>query len=293
VRGVYWVTSLVRRKWGLVVAEPCDRKESRALGLTLILSALALCCNPVGVRLLLYPLNLWFQQTTNLSSIEEWFPLDVSSARGIAIVGTVLAIFLLSLLRRTELRLRDLLMVLVVFALALQHTRMMFLFGIVAGPVLCRLLVAELGSDRQRDHPWANGVLISICLAVAAVAFPSAREIQRQTRKSNPVGAVDYIRRTGLAGPMLNDYGFGGYLIWALPENKVFIDGRADIFDWAGVMSEFGRWATLQDDPVQLLDKYRIRFCLLSKNAPMGRLLPYLPGWRKAYSDDVATVFVR
>ena len=92
---------------------------------------------------------------------------------------------------------------------------------------------------------------------------------------------------------MLNDYGFGGYLIWALPENKVFIDGRADIFDWAGVMSEFGRWATLQDDPVQLLDKYRIRFCLLSKNAPMGRLLPYLPGWRKAYSDDVATVFVR
>ena len=31
---------------------------------------------------------------------------------------------------------------------------------------------------------------------------------------------------------MLNEYVYGGYLIWAAPENPVFVDGRADIFEW-------------------------------------------------------------
>ena len=111
--------------------------------------------------------------------------------------------------------------------------------------------------------------------------------------KGNPVAAVDYIRRAGLSGPMLNDYGFGGYLIWALPEHKVFIDGRGDVYDWTGVFPEFGRWATLSEDPTLLLNKHGIRFCILSKTAPMAQVLPYLPGWSRAYSDKVAVVFVR
>ena len=92
---------------------------------------------------------------------------------------------------------------------------------------------------------------------------------------------------------MLNEYVFGDYLIWALPEEKVFIDGNADIFDWTGVLEAYGRWATLQEDPRILLDKYHIRFCLISKDAPMTQVLPYLPGWRKVYADDVSAVFVR
>ena len=31
----------------------------------------------------------------------------------------------------------------------------------------------------------------------------------------------------------------------------------------------------------------------MSKDAPMTFVLPYLPGWRKVYSDDVAAVFAR
>jgi hypothetical protein len=107
------------------------------------------------------------------------------------------------------------------------------------------------------------------------------------------VAAVDYIRRTGLSGPMLNDYVFGGYLIWALPQEKVFIDGRADVFDWTGIFPEYGRWATLAEDPKALLDKYRIRFCLFPTNSPMLHVLAYLPGWGKVYSDDVAVIYAR
>jgi hypothetical protein len=51
--------------------------------------------------------------------------------------------------------------------------------------------------------------------------------------------------------------------------------------------------AILVEDPSVLLDKYRIRLFLLSKNTAMTQVLPYLSGWKEVYSDDVSASFVR
>ena len=105
--------------------------------------------------------------------------------------------------------------------------------------------------------------------------------------------AVEFIRQSHLEGRMLNDYTWGGYLIWALPEHKVFVDGRSDIYEWAGVLHDFAAWALLQTDPRNLLEKYRVDFCLLSREAPMAHVLPFLSGWRMIYSDDRSVIFAR
>lgn len=47
--------------------------------------------------------------------------------------------------------------------------------------------------------------------------------------ESYPETAAEFLRervKTGETGQILNNYGWGGYLIWQLPEVKVFIDGR-------------------------------------------------------------------
>jgi hypothetical protein len=95
-----------------------------------------------------------------------------------------------------------------------------------------------------------------------------------------------------ISGRMLNDYVYGGYLIWEAPEYPVFVDGRADVFEWTGVLADYGRWSTLESDPHGLLDKYNIDFCLLSRNAPMARVLP-LMGWNSIYSDNLSVIFTR
>jgi hypothetical protein len=92
---------------------------------------------------------------------------------------------------------------------------------------------------------------------------------------------------------MLNSYDYGGYLIWALPQQPVFIDGRADLFEWAGVLDEFSKWATLQSDPNELLDKYHVDFCLLERKSPMVTVLRLLPGWKEVYSDNVSVILMR
>jgi len=293
VMGVYWACAHITGKWGIAASEAWEKKTRNLLGLVLILSILALCVNPVGIRLLLYPLDTLFHQSTGMSTVQEWLPPDLWNLRTIGMIAAVVFVLIVSMARRSNLELCELVVCAAATGLALRHGRMLFLFGIVVSPMIGRILRSDRLSERKREHRLLNAVLMYFLLAMVVSAFPSVTAMQAQVAKTSPVHAVEFIRRAGLSGPMLNEYHLGGYLIWALPEQKVFIDGRADVFDWAGVLKEYGQWATLQDDPPTLLNKYHVRFCLLAKNAPMARVLPYLPGWRKAYSDDVSVIFSR
>ena len=145
----------------------------------------------------------------------------------------------------------------------------------------------------RRDSRPGNLLAISLAMGITIWAIPDRRNIEKQIAAANPVHAVEFIRKSGLSGPMMNDFVWGGYLMWALPEEKVFIDGRADVFDWTGVLSEYGRWATLEEDPRRLLDKYGVKFCLLAPSAPMAHVLPYVPGWREVYRDGLSVIFSR
>jgi hypothetical protein len=290
---VYYACSYVNGKWGLLAAESWTKETRRRYLVILILCGCALFFNPIGISLLAYPLNVAFHQSTSMNAIEEWFPTDISSLHGFAMIALVLGILISSLARRSELRLRDLVLLAMGLILAIKHVRMLFVFGIMASPLLCRAIAPVLGNDSQKEHRIPNGILLATFVIVILGTFPSAAGIRQQVVEGTPVEAVDYIRRTGIKGPMLNEYGFGGYLIWAMPEEKVFIDGRGDVFDWAGVLKAYGRWATLSEDPNLLLDKYKIRFCLIRSNSAIAQVLPYLPAWKKVYSDQLATIFVR
>jgi hypothetical protein len=202
--------------------------------------------------------------------------------------------FLLVLGKRMELHLDEMMLVALGSAMAVRHVRMLFVFGILVAPVVSRQLAKWWDSyDFARDRRSPNVAMIALSLVIVWFAFPSSRQLQAQVRSGNPIGAVEFIQREGLSGRMLNDYNYGGYLIWALPQKKVFVDGRADVYEWTGVLQDFADWATLQVDPNVLLEKYGIDFCLLTRHSPMSKVLPYLPGWKKAYSDDDSVVFVR
>ena len=91
---------------------------------------------------------------------------------------------------------------------------------------------------------------------------------------------------------MLNDYSFGGYLIFAgIP---TFIDGRSELFG-GPFIDRYNRALALIDlgDFLNLLDEYRIGATLLTPHTPAVAMLDRLPGWQRVYSDDVAVVHKR
>jgi hypothetical protein len=106
------------------------------------------------------------------------------------------------------------------------------------------------------------------------------------------VKAVAFLKAHPISGHLLNEYVYGGYLIWAAPEYPVFVDGRADVFEETGVLGDYGNWATLQSDPNELLNKYKIDFCLLSRASHMARVMSLLK-WKTIYSDENSIILVR
>jgi hypothetical protein len=279
---------------GSLVATGWDPRNRRTLILALILSVAALFINPVGIKMILYPLNTMMDPAMRFSPVSEWQPLQFSDGRSFAFLGILGSIFLLVIVRGTQLLWTELLVLAVGAWFAASHVRLLFVFGILAAPILSRLISTSWDRyDPERDRPVANGVFIAASLLIAFLAFPSRKSLETQVEERSPVRAVEFIKTHHLSGPMLNEWVFGGYLIWAAPEHPVFIDGRGDVFEWAGVVEEFGKWAQLQTDPNLILDKYHVGFCILSRESPMIVVLRLLPGWKEVYSDNVSTIFVR
>jgi hypothetical protein len=281
-------------RWGLLVSTPWAPERRNTLLICAVLSVAALFLNPIGSRLVVYPLDVFFRQPLNLAGISEWRPPAPDDLRFWALLLGAGAMLLVPLLRFAAVRVEEFLLVSIGFALAICHQRMLFVFGLLAAPVLCRLS-ADLWDRYQpeRDRVWLNASIMALAAVVVVFAFPSARQLDELVRKSSPVQAVDFLRRSGLSGNLLNEYVYGGYLIWAAPERKVFIDGRADVYEKAGVLGEYGDWIGVRSDPKLLLAKYRIGVCLLSRTAPIARVMPLLPGWKRVYSDDLAVLFVK
>jgi len=294
VAAVFLLSSLFSFQMGSLVSQRWDPDCRRMLALAMVLSMAALFLNPVGMKQILYPFDTMLHQHINLGNVEEWAPLRLSEARGVGLMLVLLCSFLLVAARQSELFLDELLLLALGTWLAVGHVRMLFVFGILAAPILSRQLSTSWeGYDVETDRIWPNAVLISMAMLVAFLAFPSRQNLEEQVEAHSPVKAVEFIKANHLSGPMLNDYGYGGYLIWALPEYPVMIDGRADVHEWSGFLGEFGNWATLESDPNVLLHKYGVNFCLLNPQSPMVRVLPLLHEWKVVYSDDNSVIFVR
>lgn len=289
-----WFFSFVEFELGLLVSERWPRDRRRVLTVAFGLSLVALFANPIGPKLLWYPLDTVLNQPLNIGSVEEWQPISFSDFRGIALLALGALVLLIPLIRRKKLRAVELALVSGAFFLAIRHERMLFIFGILVAPVLCRLLATAWdGYDPKRDNAF-GGALVLACIALAiALGFPSKESLEQQVSARNPVKAVEFLKRSGLTGNMVNQFVFGGYLIWAAPERKVAMDGRADLYETAGVLLEYGKWALLQADPNEFLNKNHARICFMAQDAPIVRVLPLLPGWTKVYSDDRAVIFAR
>ena len=85
--------------------------------------------------------------------------------------------------------------------------------------------------------------------------------------------------------------GYGSYLIWALPEESVFIDPRVELYP-------FEQWADYIDISQarrydQLLAKYDVDRILLDKTiqAKLSEVLASDPSWQKEYEDRSAQIW--
>ena len=78
----------------------------------------------------------------------------------------------------------------------------------------------------------------------------------------------------------------------ALPEHKVYVDGRTDFYGEAFIRN-FLDMTQARPGWREKLDANRVSWTLLTSNAPLTQALALLPEWRRIYSDPLVTIFRR
>jgi hypothetical protein len=293
IAGAILLCSFFNFEQGLATSSRWEPHVRRTFEWALTLSIAALFINPVGLKQVAYPIDIMLHLRIGLAATTEWQALQFNDARSFTFLVVIAGILLLAILRYRHLYWHELLLLAMSAQFAASHRRMLFVFGILTAPILTRLLSDAWETyDRDQDKPLANAIFIAASVFVVFVAFPSRQTLASQVKQQSPAKAVEFLKAHPVSGNMLNEYVYGGYLIWAAPEHPVFVDGRADVFEQTGVLSDYGNWATLQSDPNELLNKYKIDFCLLSRESYMARVMSLLK-WKTIYSDETSIIFVR
>ena len=264
------------------------------------------CITPYGPEPILVTLRI-FGIGDTLATISEWRSPDFQKQ---PLQELILLIALYAALSRgLKLPLLRLLIVLGLLHLYLRYARNAELLAMLAPLAIAPLLARQWPSLRPNASDGKGSSLaaqaaaltqpagtaaiaISVVCCTLFAAFVVRHAAIAPPPQTMPSVAMAYAKQAGLTGRVLNHYNFGGYLIHAgVP---TFIDGRGELYG-GDFIKRYSEMVSLRsNDPLdEVLDRYRIEWTLLPPDQPANKLLARLPGWRQAYADEAAVIFVR
>jgi hypothetical protein len=295
VVALYWVCGLKSFKCGSVVAEGWTPGQRWRLLLTLLFCILALLVTPYGSSLAAYPLELVLQQKVMVRAVTEWWPMDFSASYGLWFLLFLLLALLWQAVSPIVYRLEVFVFFLFTILETCLHRRFFIFFVLAFTPLLATVLARWMPPyEARKDHPVVNAAIIGLALSFVVALIPGNARSENALATAYPTGAVEYLRRHPIPVGMFNEVTWGGVLMWTLgPDHRVFIDGRADIYEYGGVLADYVQIISLQGNPLLLLQRYGIKACLIHRDAPLGTALAASREWRRVYEDKISTIFMR
>jgi hypothetical protein len=186
-------------------------------------------------------------------------------------------------------------------------------FALVAAPVLTRhaqagleALAAFLGRPHwlaQNPGPaprpinmvlnWSILGLVLIA-ALAKISLPLDATLNAELAlRFQPVQAAQFLKQSRRAGPMFNDYGWGGYLSWTLfPDFLIYVDGRTDLYDEQFLL-EYVQLANGTEQWESILARHGVRLLVIGANSPLAAQAGRSQMWTELHRDAVAVVYER
>lgn len=160
--------------------------------------------------------------------------------------------------------------------------------------------VADISfSEAKSEAPETPLQWASMLAAVALILFVFAGSvsfsrsgIEEAMSGTFPVRAARFLQEHPQRGPLWNPFDWGGYLIWALPEYPVAIDGRTDLY---GDRLEELFHETESGENDYRSDPYfnDSGVVILRTRMNLAFVLEDDPRYHKVYQDEVASVFVK
>lgn len=275
------------------------------------IASLVTLVNPYGWRLygeIIDSLSNRFM----LESLQEWQPLSLNSlaGRSYAIYLAGLGLAMAAWYRRIE-PVRWVLWS-VFLILSLRHMRNIPFFLLVTLPLCAELLARGLGhvtSWLRLDAVHARRWLLAVTLSGGLfLVWLGPGHLQRVVQSglqpaeyfkgtAYPIEAVQWVQsHRELVGTRLyNDYTYGGFLLWWLPAEKIFIDGRMPAWR-SGDRRIFQDYVALSltDPPnLSILSVYSVDWAIVKKKSLLDEALAHEQTWQREYEDGKVSIYVR
>jgi hypothetical protein len=232
----------VQVRWPFLGATLLPSDSPKQLLLITVVSALITFVNPYGWRLHAEIIDSLSNQFM-LEALHEWQSPSLSTVAGRSYMLYLGGLGLATLVwyRRVEPVRWTILAVFL--ALSLRHMRNIPVFLIVSLPLCAELLakgIDQLAGWASPDAVMTRRWMLTWTVAAGLFLFwlgpghlhhvvlSGLRPAQYFRGTSYPIEAVEWIQshRDRVGQRLYNDYAYGGFLLWWLPGEKIFIDGR-------------------------------------------------------------------
>jgi hypothetical protein len=251
-----------------------SRDEQWRLLLVLAASILVLFLNPYGWRMVWNPFDMILNQKLNIANVIEWQPLNLSWMVGKATLCAIGLMFLANAIRGRSWKIYQIAFVFFAWYSAFDHARFTFLAAVITTP----MLAADVSRTffpfpNWKTIPLMNGLIAAAMITVTVWYFPTQQRLESGFPKQFPLRLIAKIQPSWRT---LNDEHLGGIMDFS--SKPTFIDTRWDTFEHHGVMKDYLSIFQIQD-PLPLLDKYRIDHLLVHKTEPLAYVLQHGGGW--------------
>ena len=257
-----------------------DRRRQRKLLLVPVLSALAAALTPVGPSLYGAVLTV----TSRRSNFSEWGPPVWTSLPCIALaVGFVIVIVTAA---RTSARMTWLDTFLIVTALgwALYSTRTVPVAATILTPFVARAIQTWLP---RRSAPRNERAIIAVMAACAVGILGAVVPSQANRLPEEPAWVQTSLGSLPAGTTLLDDQGYGGYLMWRFPHLQLVMDGYGDTFTGAE-LDRIGRLQGLRPGWIADVHDTGAQWALLSAKSQLAYALTHTQGWQVVHaSPDV------
>jgi hypothetical protein len=293
--GLAWASGLWRYRLNGIESFVWNQTQRIELEIAILASILALLVTPYRSQLAAYPLDIAFLQPANVANIQEWRPITSERFLTLTVLVFLLGFLVSKILIRFNCRFDELVFVCIAAIATFLHLRFVPVFLLVTVPLLALPLAWWFSPYRRaRDRAPLNAAFIAVIGVGIIHCFPSSENLDKACGAHYPVAALEHFDAGQISGHIFNEYGWGGYLAWShVPRAGVFIDGRADIYERAGILDDYLSVARLEPGSLRLLGKYDITTCLIRSDAPLATVLSALPEWQLTYADPISSVYVR
>jgi len=273
-------------------------KSILGLCITLGICILATLANPNGIRIIIYP----FQTLTSPSMqqfIQEWFSPDFHQFMWQPLAWLILALIGAGMISKKTISPTNILLTIVFGYAALISMRNIPFFALAAIPVLAEqvgslIKIRKLVQTHSRLFRLIVPILLGCIILISGLRFIQIVQEQPKIEAENfPKTAVDWLLKNTPPGNLFNSYNWGGYLIWRMsPQDRVYIDGRADVYGDAFIFNYLSIYNT-EPGWENKLNNQAIQTVLVESDAPLANLLRQSPDWHIAFSDKLSTIFIK